>query len=82
MSLIKALKGEDETIRAGAAVLVDLHGNCHAIGVILDGLASDKSTSARGSRYNSGVRYAYQQADRVVLVKFADGMVNVLPEPA
>jgi hypothetical protein len=64
------------------AVLVDLDGICHAIGVILDGLASDKCTSARGARYNSGVRYAYQQADRVVLVKSEDGMVNVLPEPA
>jgi hypothetical protein len=64
------------------AVLIDLEGTCHAIGVILDGLASDKCTSARGARYNSGVRYAYQQADRVVLVKSEDGMVNVLPEPA
>jgi hypothetical protein len=64
------------------AVLVNLDGICHAIGVILDGLASDKCMSARGARYNSGVRYAYQQADRVVLVKSEDGMVNVLPEPA
>jgi hypothetical protein len=66
------------------AVLVDLDGTCHAIGVILDGLASDKCTSARGARYNSGVRYAHQEgkADRVVLVKSEDGMVNVLPEPA
>ena len=63
------------------AVLVDLDCKCHAIGVILDGLASDKCTSARGARYNSGVRYAYQKSDRVVLVKSEDGMVNVLPEP-
>ena len=64
------------------AVLVDLGGTCHAIGVILDGLASDKCTSARGARYNSGVRYAYQQPDRVVVVKSEDGMVDVLPVPA
>lgn len=64
------------------AVLIDLEGTCHAIGVILDGLASDKCSSARGARYNSGVRYAYQQGktDRVVLVKSEDGMVTVLPE--
>jgi hypothetical protein len=64
------------------AVLIDLDGTCHAIGVILDGLASDRCTSARGARYNSGVRYAYQagKTDRVVLVKSEDGMVNVLPE--
>jgi len=64
------------------AVLVDLDGTCHAIGVILDGLAHDRCTSTRGARYNSGVRYAYQRDDRVVLVKSEDGMVNVLPEPA
>jgi hypothetical protein len=64
------------------AVLIDLAGTCYAIGVILDGLASDKCTSARGARYNSGVRYAYQsdKTDRVVIVKSEDGMVNVLPE--
>jgi hypothetical protein len=72
----------DLVITIDGAVLIDLEGTCHAIGVILDGLASDKCTSARGARYNSGVRYAYQQADRVVLVKSEDGMVNVLPEPA
>ena len=62
------------------AVLVDLDGTCHAIGVILDGLASDRCTSSRGARYNSGVRYACQQVDRVVIVKSEDGMANVLPE--
>jgi DisA bacterial checkpoint controller nucleotide-binding len=62
------------------AILVDLEGTCHAIGVILDGLASEKCTSARGARYNSGIRYAEQKTDRVVLVKSEDGIVNVLPE--
>jgi hypothetical protein len=66
-----------------AAVLIDLEGTCHAIGVILDGMANDKCTSARGARYKSGVRYAYEKGkmDRMVLVKSEDGMVNVLPEP-
>jgi hypothetical protein len=63
------------------AVLIDLDGTCHAIGVILDGLAHDRCTSTRGARYNSGVRYAYHREDRVVLVKSEDGVVNVLPEP-
>ena len=63
------------------AVLIDLEGVCHAIGVILDGLASDRCKSSRGARYNSGVRYAYQvgKSDRVVLVKSEDGLVTVLP---
>lgn len=62
------------------AVLVDIDGTCHAIGVILDGMASEKCTSSRGARYNSGVRYAYPPRDRVVIVKSEDGMVNVLPD--
>jgi hypothetical protein len=72
----------DLVTRIDGAVLIDLEGTCHAIGVILDGQASDKCTSARGARYNSAVRYAYDRAGRVVLVKSEDGMVNVLPEPA
>ena len=39
------------------AVLLDSHGVCHSIGVILDGIATNKGTSARGARYNSAVRY-------------------------
>jgi hypothetical protein len=64
------------------AVLIDLDGICHAIGVILDGLAHDKCTSSRGARYNSGVRYAYQvgKTDRMVLVKSEDGIVDVFPD--
>jgi len=61
------------------AVLVDLDGNCHAIGVILDGPASPKCTPSRGARYNSAVRYAYGRRDCMVLVKSDDGMVNVFP---
>jgi hypothetical protein len=73
----------DMVTKIDGAVLIDLDGVCHAVGVILDGLASDRCTSARGARYNSAVRYAYQpeKTDRVVLVKSEDGMVNVLPEP-
>lgn len=38
------------------ATLVDLQGRCHAIGAILDGQAHELCNSARGSRYNSGIR--------------------------
>lgn len=74
----------DTVTAIDGAVLIDLDGVCHAVGVILDGLASERCTSARGARFNSAVRYAYQpeKTDRVVLVKSEDGMVNVLPEPA
>jgi hypothetical protein len=39
------------------AVLVDSSGCCHAIGVILDGLATPRGNPARGARFNSAVRY-------------------------
>ena len=39
------------------AVLMDLDGSCHGIGVILDGIATDKGDPSRGARYNSAIRY-------------------------
>src|ERR1035441_9320972 len=38
-------------------VLIDPQGQCHAIGVILDGTASRNGDPARGSRYNNAIRY-------------------------
>ncbi len=62
------------------AVLVDLEGNCHAIGVILDGLANAKCSPSRGARYNSAVRYVHERQQCMILVKSEDGMVSVFPE--
>lgn len=39
------------------AILLDSTGICHSIGVILDGIATEKGRSDRGARYNSAVRY-------------------------
>lgn len=67
------------------AVLLDPLGNCHAIGVILDGLASDKGSSARGSRYNSAVRYIETQRkinkkyQTLIIVISEDGTIDLLP---
>ena len=43
------------------AVLIEPSGICHAIGAILDGLATEKGDSSRGSRYNGALRYVQQQ---------------------
>jgi hypothetical protein len=61
------------------AVLVDLDGTCHAIGVILDGQAHRHCSPSRGARYNSAVRYAYGRTDCMVVIKSEDGMVNLFP---
>lgn len=67
------------------AVLIDPHARCHAIGVILDGVASDLGSPARGARYNSAVRYleyAWSQKHLCVAVVISeDGTVDLLPKP-
>lgn len=61
-------------------ILVDPFGNCHAIGVILDGDASDMCTPSRGSRYNSGVRYVKAGLNRrLAIVASDDRTVDLIP---
>jgi hypothetical protein len=62
------------------AVLMDTSGACHAIGVILDGLASPKGTASRGARYNSAVRYVYSRANCLAIVISEDGMIDFVPD--
>ncbi|MEU1538028.1 hypothetical protein ABZ461_07850 [Actinacidiphila glaucinigra] len=62
------------------AVLLDPHGNCHAIGVILDGVAKGEGDPARGSRLNNTVRYLGSgRVATIVVVYSADGGIDVLP---
>lgn len=72
----------DRVTAIDGSVLIDPLGYCHAIGVILDGAASDRGSSERGARYNSAVRYVYNRKtpDTIAVVKSEDGMVNVFPE--
>ncbi|MDH8677748.1 diadenylate cyclase [Fusibacter bizertensis] len=59
--LIDALSLSPSIIRSitsiDGAVLMDLDGTCHGIGVILDGIATEKGDPSRGARYNSAIRY-------------------------
>jgi hypothetical protein len=50
------------------------------IGVILDGVASERCSPSRGSRYNSAVRYVESHEDCLIVVKSEDGFVNVVPD--
>ncbi|WP_414610616.1 hypothetical protein [Stenotrophomonas pavanii] len=62
------------------SILMDPLGNCHAIGVILDGLANDRCTPSRGSRFNSAVRYVRSgSARRLAIVISDDRTVDVFP---
>lgn len=62
------------------AILVDKTGNCWAIGVILDGMATQEGDPSRGARYNSAVRYVASSKSPVLcLVVSEDGYINMVP---
>jgi len=61
------------------AILLDSHGFCHAIGVILDGDATNRGDPARGARFNSAIRYVESVKDRapaLAVVVSEDGGVD------
>ena len=61
-------------------VLVDPQGQCHAIGIVLDGTARGNGDPARGSRYNNAVRYLDSDPPpTVVLCYSSDGDIAILP---
>ncbi|HEY0319229.1 MAG TPA: diadenylate cyclase [Solirubrobacterales bacterium] len=62
------------------AVLVTPDGACHAVGVILDGLATGDGHSARGARYNSAIRYLKGNgAGSLVIIVSEDGSIDLRP---
>lgn len=67
--------------RIDGTILADPTGNCHAIGVILDGTADEGCTPARGARYNSAVRYVNgaQEKGRLAFVISEDRTLDILP---
>jgi len=72
------------TAMDGALIIgSDLH--CHAIGVILDGVASpEQADQSRGSRYNSAIRYYNHRKKDIsilIIVVSDDGMINIIPSP-
>jgi hypothetical protein len=71
---MQSVSGIDGTI------LLDPSGFCHAIGIILDGEATDQCTPSRGSRYNSGVRYVKASGPRRLAVVVSDDRtVDIIP---
>jgi hypothetical protein len=62
------------------SILLDPSGICHAIGVILDGEASDDCSFARGSRFNSALRYVRAPGQRRLAMVFSDDRtVDIVP---
>jgi hypothetical protein len=62
------------------SILLDPAGVCHAIGVILDGEATEVCSPARGSRFNSALRYVSSRDKRRMAVVFSDDRtVDIVP---
>ncbi|MFJ7746702.1 DNA integrity scanning protein DisA nucleotide-binding domain protein [Peribacillus sp. NPDC097295] len=62
------------------AILINPNGECVALGVILDGVASNNGDMSRGARYNSAIRYLEtQQNDCLIVVISEDGYINLIP---
>jgi hypothetical protein len=73
--LVSRLSGID------GAILIDSNGICHAVGVILDGKATEEGDQSRGARYNSAIRYiASSEHPTICIVVSEDGHVDVLPK--
>jgi hypothetical protein len=82
-SVINPIKLEENLIQditsIDGAVLLDPKGQCYAIGVILDGLASDDGDPGRGARYNSAIRYIDSKKDSIAFVISEDGTIDLVP---
>ena len=60
--------------------VLGIDGRCYGFGVILDGEAKGCGDPARGSRYNSAVRYQTTMAPRSVIVVISDDRtVDLIP---
>lgn len=81
---VEPVRLSEELLRRVSAIdgtiILDPHGNCHAIGVILDGTANKSCTPSRGSRFNSAVRYVHSgTARRLAIVVSDDRTVDLFP---
>ena len=62
------------------AVILSPEGKCYAIGMILDGMSSDKGDPARGARYNSAIKYVETSASPCFAIVISeDGGTDFFP---
>ncbi|OGP76870.1 MAG: hypothetical protein A2W09_03825 [Deltaproteobacteria bacterium RBG_16_50_11] len=64
------------------SIIMSPDGVCHAIGAILDGIATAKGDSSRGARYNSAIRYYESSKNKYacfIIIVSEDGMVDIMP---
>jgi len=62
------------------ALLLDPHGVCHSVGVILDGTANEFGDPGRGARFNSSLRYLAPRENCAAIVVSEDGTAEWFPD--
>ena len=84
VAISPSLIEENDIVRFGrvdGAVLLGPDARCYAFGVILDGMAKGHGDRARGSRFNSAVRYQRTAtAGSAIIVISDDGTVDLIPK--
>ena len=66
--------------RVDGATLLGPDGTCYAFGMILDGRSDSSGDRARGSRFNSALRYQKtSEIGTMVIVISDDGTANIIP---
>lgn len=66
--------------RIDGTIILDPQSVCHAVGVILDGVATPDCTPSRGSRFNSGLRYVNAGGmRRLAIIVSDDNTVDIIP---
>ncbi|MGG2466862.1 tetratricopeptide repeat protein [Paraclostridium bifermentans] len=93
--IVEKIGLEDENIiksisSIDGSILIDTEGKCQSIGVILDGIACKIGDNSRGARYNSAIKYIYEQTNKITgesknhkcmaIVISEDGMIDIIDE--
>lgn len=84
---LKPLRLHQENVKdftsIDGSVLLDQDAICYAVGVILDGKATEKGDPSRGARYNSAIRY-YEEYGKncsaVLVIISEDGIIDLIPD--
>ena len=92
ITIVKLALESEEIIKSissiDGSILIDTSGECHSIGVILDGIACKIGDNGRGARYNSAIKYIYEQSNMnlntlkehkcMAVVISEDGMIDII----
>lgn len=82
-TLIKPKEISEDIIKSiskiDGSIIIDENTTCHAIGVIIDGVACEIGDKSRGARFNSAIKYIDKRQDEAVaIVVSEDKMIDII----